>query len=222
MAVARRVDQPKRKTRSASERPGRRSNGADALTAAPLGQFKDHFREFLDRALGLAWTANADGAHQLVNRRWVEYTGDLAEGEEGSWRALHPEDLRRMPDTWTALRRAQGPGDFEARLKRLDGVFRWFLFHAEPHCGPDGALVGWYGTATDIEDRKRTQSLRAAEMRTLQMITDGASLSEILNQLCAAIDCQVSPSRTMILLLDPDGKWLSRGAGPKISPEWMR
>ena len=222
MAAARRVDQPKRKTRTAAERTGRKSNRVDALTAASLGEFKDNFREFLDRALGLAWTANADGERQLVNDRWVEYAGDLAEGGEGSWRALHPEDSQRMPDTWTALRRAQGPGDFEARLKRLDGAFRWFLFHAEPHRGPDGALVGWYGTATDIEDRKRTQSLHAAEMRALQMITDGASLTEILNQLCAAIDCQVSPSRTVILLLDPGGKWLWPCAGPKISPEWLR
>jgi PAS domain S-box-containing protein len=222
MAAARRVAQPKRKTRTAAERTGRKSNGADALTAVPSGEFKDNFREFLNRALGLAWTANAEGGHQLVNRRWVEYTGDLAAGGEGSWRALHPEDSQRMPDTWTALRRAEGPGDFEARLKRLDGVFRWFLFHAEPHRGPDGALVGWYGTATDIEDRKRTQSLHAAEMRTLQMITDGASLTEILNQLCVAIDCQIAPSKTTIMLLDPDGKWLWPTAGPKISPDWMR
>jgi formate hydrogenlyase transcriptional activator len=222
MATARRVDQPKRKTRTAAERTGRKSNRADALTAAPLGEFKDNFREFLDRALGPAWTANADGGRQLVNRRWVEYTGDLAEGGEGSWRALHPDDSQRMPDTWTALRRAEGPGDFEARLKRIDGVFRWFLFHAEPHRGPDGALVGWYGTATDIEDRKRTQSLHAAEMRTLQMITDGASLTDILTQLCVAIDCQIAPSKTTILLLDPDGKWLWPAAGPKISPDWMR
>jgi len=77
-----------------------------------------------------------------VNRRWVEYTGDSADGGDGSWRALHREDSQRMPDTWTALRRAEGPGDFEARLKRLDGVFRWFLFHAEPHRGPDGGVGG--------------------------------------------------------------------------------
>src|SRR5258707_2157669 len=115
MAAARRVDQPKRKTRTAAERTGRKSNRADALSAAPLGEFKDNFREFLDRALGLAWAANADGGHQLVNRRWVEYTGDLAEGGEGSWRALHPEDSQCMPDTWTALRPVEGPGDLYAR-----------------------------------------------------------------------------------------------------------
>src|SRR6202790_5197292 len=75
---------------------------------------------------------------------------------------------------------------------------------------------------TIAEDRRRRQSLHAAEMRTLEMIISGASLTDILNQLCAAIDCQVAPSKTVILLVDPDGKKLWPKAGPEISPDWMR
>src|SRR5271169_1227611 len=75
---------------------------------------------------------------------------------------------------------------------------------------------------TIAEDRRRRQSLHAAQMRTLEMIISGASLTDILNQLCSAIDCQVAPSKTVILLLDPDGKKLWPRAGPEISPEWMR
>ena len=75
---------------------------------------------------------------------------------------------------------------------------------------------------TIAEDRRRRQSLHAAQMRTLEMIINGASLTDILNQLCAAIDCQVAPSKTVILLVDPDGKKLWPKAGPKISPDWMR
>jgi formate hydrogenlyase transcriptional activator len=59
-------------------------------------------------------------------------------------------------------------------------------------------------------------------MRTLEMIINGASLTDTLNQLCAAIDCQVAPSKTVILLLDPDGKKLWPKAGPEISPDWMQ
>src|SRR6202166_4846798 len=72
------------------------------------------------------------------------------------------------------------------------------------------------------EDRRRRQSLHAAQMRTLEMIINGAQVSDILNQLCAAIDCQVAPSKTVILLIDPDGKKLWPRAGPEISPDWMR
>ena len=75
---------------------------------------------------------------------------------------------------------------------------------------------------TISEDRRRRQSLHAAQMRTLEMIIQGASLTDILNQLCAAIDCQVAPSKTVILLIDPDGQKLWPKAGPEISPDWLR
>jgi PAS domain S-box-containing protein len=77
-------------------------------------------------------------------------------------------------------------------------------------------------TLTTAEYRKRVEMLHAAEMRTLEMITDGATLTDVLNQLCSAIDCQVSPAKTGILLLDPDGKRLWPSAGPQISPDWTR
>src|SRR5260370_29147037 len=73
---------------------------------------------------------------------------------------------------------------------------------------------------TFAEDRRRRQSLHAAQMRTLEMIISGASLTDALNQLCAALDCQVAPSKTVILLADPDGKKLWPRAGPAISPDW--
>lgn len=71
-------------------------------------------------------------------------------------------------------------------------------------------------------DRERAECLHAAAMRTLQMISDGASLPEVLDQLCTVIDCQVSPAKTTILLLDPDGQRLWPSAGPKISADWIR
>jgi PAS domain S-box-containing protein len=221
------VDEPKRKTRTTAKGAGRKSSdtpGALPAAAASASEPESNPRELLDRAPGLAWSTNPDGTHQFVNQRWVEYTGATSgEADEWSWRdAMHPDDSRRVTDTWIELLRAAQPTNFEARLKRFDGVFRWFLFRVEPQRNPAGALVRWCGTATDIEDRKRTELLHAAEMRTLQMITDGASLTDVLNQLCTAIDCQVSPSKTTILLLDPDAKRLWPSAGPKISLEWMR
>ena len=80
--------------------------------------------------------------------------------------------------------------------------------------------VSWYATATDIEDRKKTESLLAAEMRTLQMIADGASLTDILNHVCTSIDLQISPSVTTILLMDSAGQKLWPTAGPRVPQEW--
>ena len=124
-------------------------------------------------------------------------------------------------ETWRKLLASGEPGELEARLQRHDGVFRWFLFRVEPLRDETGAVVKWYGTAIDIEDRKQTESLRAAEKRTLELIADGASLKDILNHLCSSIDVQVSPSVTTVQLMDPDGERLWQTAGPLVPREWV-
>ncbi len=98
-------------------------------------------------------------------------------------------------------------GESEARLRRSNGVYRWwFLFRVEPLCDETGQVVQWYGKATDIEDRKRTESLRAAEKRTLEMIADGASLDDILNDLYRSIDVEALHGVFTILLMEPEGR----------------
>src|SRR5258705_13462474 len=64
------------------------------------------------------------------------------------------------------------PGEVEARMRRFDGEYRWFLFRAQPLRDEHGNVVNWYGTNTDIEDRKRAEEkLRQDEME-LRQITD--------------------------------------------------
>src|SRR6266850_909723 len=78
------------------------------------------------------------------------------------------------------------------------------------------------GRSRRIGERKRTEWLYAAEMETLRMITEGASLSDVLTHVCASIDRQTSPSITTILLMEPDGLSLRPIAGPKVPQEWTR
>jgi PAS domain S-box-containing protein len=67
---------------------------------------------------------------------------------------------------WSAIRESGMPGELEARLRRYDGEYRWFLFRAEPLRDELGNIVKWYGSSTDIEDRKRTEvALRESEQR---------------------------------------------------------
>jgi len=89
-------------------------------------------------------------------------------------------------------------GEYEVRLRRSDGVFRWFSIRREPLHDRAGTLLRWYGTAADIENRKQADALRAAEKRTLEMIADGASLKDVLDQLCTSIDVQIAPSVTTV------------------------
>ena len=72
------------------------------------------------------------------------------------------------------------------------------------------------------DDPRHPEWLYTAERQTLRMITEGASLPDILTHVCASIDREISPSITTILLMDPDGRKLWPTAGPKVPSEWMR
>jgi PAS domain S-box-containing protein len=113
-----------------------------------------------------------DGTNEFSNKRWQEYTGLSSEESSGwGWQtAYHPEDLPRVMEKWRALLAAGEAGEIEARLRRHDGVFRWFLFRSEPLRDETGKIVRWYGANVDIEDRKQAdEALRASE-RTLNLI----------------------------------------------------
>jgi len=106
-------------------------------------------------------------------------------------------------------------------LRRCDGDFQWFVLRREPLFDQTGAVVQWFGTGISIESRKRKELLGQAEKRVLEMIGDGASLREVLDQLCSAIDVYVAPSVTTVLLMDASGKQLWQAGGPRVSREWI-
>ena len=70
--------------------------------------------------------------------------------------------------------------------------------------------------AVNVKTPSQPESLLAAEKRTLEMMANGASLSEVLNDLCASIDAHAPPVASMVCLMDPNGKELFPGAGPHI------
>jgi PAS domain S-box-containing protein len=178
----------------------------------------------IDSIPTLAWCNLANGCNEFVNKRWHEYTGLSPEKAHGwGWKAaIHPEDLARLMQIWETVPDLDKPLECEARLRRSDGVFRWFQFLCQARRESTGAVARWYGTASDVEDQKQTDTLRGAEMRAFEMIADGARLTDILNHVCTSIDLQISPSITTILLMDPDGKRLWPTAGPKVPPDWTR
>jgi len=108
----------------------------------------------------LAWSAAPDGAVDFVNQRWLEYTGFSPEQGLGwGWTAaIHPDDLNRIAEYWRLIMRTGEPGEMEARFRRFDGVYRWFLFRGNALRDESGTIVKWYGTNTDIDDRKRAEA----------------------------------------------------------------
>ena len=183
----------------------------------------DSDHKIIDAIPTLAWCAQPGGANEFLNRRWHDYTGlSVEEGLGWGWKtAIYPDDLGGLTGKWQTLLAKGEPGGSEARLRRSDGVYRWFLFQVEPLRDETGNVVQWYGTATDIEDRKRAEALRAAEKRTLEMIADGASLEDTLDELCRSIEVQAPRTISTILLMGPDGKQLWHAAGPRVPGDWL-
>lgn len=129
----------------------------------------------IDTIPALAWSTDTDASADFFNQHYLDFVGLSAEQVPGwNWMdALHPDDLSGLTATWKSIMDSEAPGEAEARLRRHDGEYRWFLFRAHPLRDRYGRIVKWYGTNTDITDRKQ----REAELRAKQELLDLAQKS---------------------------------------------
>jgi PAS domain S-box-containing protein len=114
----------------------------------------------------LAWSAAPDGSADFLNQRWLDYAGMSAEQAAGwGWtEAIHPDDRKELVEYWQSCLASGVPVETEARMRRYDSAYRWFLFRANPLRDATGKIIKWCGTNIDIEDRKqREEALRASE-----------------------------------------------------------
>jgi len=159
-------------------------------------------RDVVETIPAMTFTALSNGFCAFVNKRWTEYTGLSVEKTLGAgWqRAMHPEDLARHSEKWRISVATGQPFEDEARFRRaIDGEYRWFLVRGVPLLDQHGKIVKWYGTLTDIEDRKRAEQEREklrqleaglAHMNRVSMLGEmAASLAhEIKQPIAAAIN----------------------------------
>jgi formate hydrogenlyase transcriptional activator len=145
---------------------------ASDLTAATAADAQ--LRRIIDTIPVLAWCNLPDGSNEFLNQQWQHYTGlSQEEGRGSGWKvAFHPEDLPPLLDRWRQLLASGEAGEIEARLRRHDGVFRWFLIRVEPLRNETGEVIKWYGTSTDIEDRKQAEEQLRRDEREFRRITD--------------------------------------------------
>ena len=134
-------------------------------------------RLVVDTIPTLAWSAGPDGSAQFFNQRWLDYTGLSAEQALGSgWQvAIHPDELPRILETFLEALNSVKPYEVEGRFRRFDGEFRWFLFRGSPLRDRSGKVAKWYGTNTDLEERKRAEeALRKSEERWRSVFENSA------------------------------------------------
>ncbi|WP_157467792.1 two-component regulator propeller domain-containing protein, partial [Edaphobacter aggregans] len=120
-------------------------------------------RDVVETIPAMTFTALSNGFCTFVNKRWTEYTGLSVEETSGAGVqcAIHPEDLVRNSEKWRISVATGQVFEDEARFRRAaDGEYRWFLVRGVPLRDQHGNIVKWYGTLTDIEDRKRAEQER--------------------------------------------------------------
>lgn len=143
-------------------------------TALRAGQAR--VQAIMDALPQLIWSARPNGACNYFSPQWVNFTGVPAQDHQGDgWlQAIHPDDLDGVRAAWEQTVKGVLPFDIEYRLRRHDGVWRWFNAKASAVRGADGDIAGWFGASTDIteivearrdlEDRvaERTRALEAS------------------------------------------------------------
>ena len=144
----------------------------------PINQLRKHgdfleksearFRTLANMIPTIVWTAAPDGTITFVNDQWFSFCGITPEQNARCWPelVLHPDDQARCMEAWTAALRSGCNFEIETRIRRNDGEYRWFLTRAIPVRNAEGAITAWFGTSTDIHDRKLAEeALRASEAR---------------------------------------------------------
>jgi PAS domain S-box-containing protein len=127
---------------------------------------QDRLRLVIDTTPALLYSARPDGYVDFFNKRWLEYAGVSLEDIRGwGWtNVMHPDDVEGVLAKWRTSVATGKPFEAEARLRRADGECRLMLLRKVPLRDEAGNIVKWYGSATDIEERKRVeQELRQAE-----------------------------------------------------------
>jgi PAS domain S-box-containing protein len=144
----------------------KRANEDLTLEIARRKGTEDELRATMDTAPVFLWSDLPDGYCDFLNQRWLTYFNlSLQEAQGAGWTTLlHPDDAAHHLESWQKSVATGIPFETEARFRRPDGEYRWFLNRAVPLRDKMGRIVKWYGTNIDIENLKQTErKLRQSE-----------------------------------------------------------
>ena len=146
-----------------------------SLDDEPLRKGEERWRRLVEALPQLVWSATPDGACDYFSAQWTQYTG-VAESELLGWRwmdVLHPDDRHSTRRVWTDSVAERHAYDVEDRVRRRDGVYRWFKTRGVPIRDSKGGIVNWFGSCTDITDAKHTEeALRHARLELEKKVAE--------------------------------------------------
>ncbi len=152
-----------------------------------IRESEERFRTLVEALPQLVFTAGPDGTLDFHNRQFLEYSGLESEDLVGvGWtRLLHPDDIPVASEGRRRILESGQPRAFELRLRRRDGVYRWFLVSVTPLRGLDGRVTKWFGTCTDIQVQKEAAQAQAEAVHARDVFLSVAS-HELRTPLTAA------------------------------------
>jgi PAS domain S-box-containing protein len=158
-----------------------------------------------------AWRADPDGSMNFFNEQWRAYTG-LAIEDATCWRwaeqgLFHPDDVRTIIDRWRVSIAKRRAGVVEARMRRSDGEYRWHLIRSQPLLDDHGNVIQWYGTNTDLEDRRIAEQALQKSQSELAYVTRLTTLNEMVASIAHEVN---QPLSAVVTNAQAGLRWLSR------------
>ncbi len=200
-----------------------------------LAASEQRFQTLANSIPQLVWMAEPGGDISWYNQRWYEFTGTTFEQMQGwGWQSVHhPDVLPAVLEQWTAAIQAARQFEMEFPLRGADGQFRTFLTRVAPLKDANGQVLRWFGTNTDISERKQAEEILAAQSEELARRADEVKRSR------AALESQTLMLRSVLdgigeglVAADTEGRFilwnqaaeriLGKGAANVPPPEWPR
>jgi formate hydrogenlyase transcriptional activator len=191
-----------------------RSQSALTMAFEKVKKSEAQLRQIIDAIPQLIVVLDPDGTPLYANQAVLDYTGVcLEEAIASSYRTrfFHPEDVARVQDERRDALSRGLPFENEQRVLGKDGKYRCFLSRYKPEHDKHGNILRWYGTGTDIEDRKQAEDRTRNENLALReqinrdsMFEDLVGSSEALAKVLRQV-AKVAPSDSTVLILGETG-----------------
>src|SRR6267378_579963 len=216
-----RVDFPRETAELAAANEVMRKEVAERRRAEePLAASEHNLRLMVDSIPGLVSLLSPSGEVECVNPQLVEYCGRTLEELRhwGTSDTFHAEDRPRVVQLFARSMASGNPYDFEARLRRFDGVYRWFQVRGLPVRDANGRILRWCSLLTDIDERKRTED---ALKRSEALLAEAQRLSRIgsFSWRVETDEIEFSEQLYRIFELDPDVPVTFEQIGSRVHPE---
>ena len=161
-------------------------------TVEQLRESRTRFKTLAESLPQMIWTCQRDGYCDYLSRQWLDYTGRSEPQQLGKgWlEQVHPEDRIRVQEEWSRVIGSGDTYDMSFRIRRVDGVYRWFKTRAVPLRDPAGRILKWFGSNTDIEDFMLASTkikVQLERMQLLDRITHAIGIHQDLRKVFEAV-----------------------------------